>query len=183
MNKIVTKQNYKNILTLTSTLIVALVLFAGCSSKNIEPQPLPIIYEEPAPVVQEESVEDVHWVSKALYKEYDKWCDTPYKYGGHTLKGTDCSYLVQKVYQDAFAIQLPRTSLEQAQIGYEVPKNSSKEGDLVFFKVDSKTRHSGIIIDKGRFLHASTTEGVKISQLNDPYWKSKFLQIRRVLPD
>lgn len=165
------------------TLAVTLFIFAGCSSKNIEPQALPIIYEEPAPVAQEIPAKDVDWVSQALHKEYNKWCETPYKYGGQTLKGTDCSSLVQKVYQDAFGITLPRTSLEQAQLGYEVPKNSCKEGDLVFFKIDSKTRHSGIVIDRGMFLHASTTQGVKISRLNDPYWKSKHLQTRRVLPD
>lgn len=153
--------------------IFVLFIFAGCSSKTIEAPPSPMCEEVP---------KDTTWVSKALYKEYDKWCETPYKYGGQTLQGTDCSSLVQQVYQDAFGIKIPRTSVEQAHIGYEVPRNSCKEGDLVFFKVDSKTRHSGIMIDKGKFLHASTTEGVKISQLNDPYWKSKYLQTRRVLP-
>lgn len=162
-------------------LVVALFIFAGCSSKTIEPQLL-VIYEEPIEVVQEEPVEDADWVSKALHKEYDKWCDTPYQYGGQTLKGTDCSSLVQQVYQDAFGITLPRTSLEQASIGYEVPKGTCKEGDLVFFKVDAKTRHSGIMIDKRNFIHASTSKGVMISKLNDPYWKSKYLQARRVLP-
>lgn len=181
MNQICIKQNYKNIFTLIFTLIIALLLFAGCSSKTIEPQPLPVIYEEPIKVA-EEPVQDPMWVSKALYKEYDKWSDTPYKYGGQSLKGTDCSSLVQQVYQDAFGVTLPRTSLEQAQIGYEVPKGSCKEGDLVFFKINSKTSHAGIIIAKGKFLHASTTEGVKISRLNNPYWKKKHVQTRRVLP-
>ncbi len=162
----------KNILIFS----IALFIFAGCSTKEVQPLP------EQSVTITEVEEENPDWVKKALYKEYDKWCETPYKFGGQTLQGTDCSSLVQKVYLDAFGIKLPRTSLEQAQIGYEVPKNSSKEGDLVFFKVNAKTRHSGIMIEKGKFLHASTTEGVKISQLNDPYWKSKYLQTRRVLP-
>ncbi|MFA6196943.1 MAG: NlpC/P60 family protein [Sulfurimonas sp.] len=155
-------------------LILALFIFAGCSTKTVTTAP------KPEPVF--EPKKENSWVSKALYQEYDKWCETPYQYGGQTLQGTDCSSLVQQVYQDAFGIKIPRTSVEQAHIGYEVPRNSCKEGDLVFFKVDSKTRHSGIMIDKEKFLHASTSEGVKISQLNDPYWKSKYLQTRRVLP-
>jgi cell wall-associated NlpC family hydrolase len=165
------------------TLIVTFLLFTGCSNKTVELQPIPVVYEEPSPVVVEEPIKDVDWVSKALHMEYDKWCDTPYQYGGQSLEGTDCSSLVQQVYQDAFGILLPRTSVEQAQIGYKVPKKSHKEGDLVFFKINSKTRHSGIIIDKGKFLHASTSKGVIISSLNDPYWKRKFIQIRRVLPE
>lgn len=182
MNKIINKRSYTNVFSAIFALIVTLFIFAGCSSKTIEPQPLPVIYEDPIKVVEEEPVQDPMWVSKALYKEYDKWSDTPYKYGGQTLKGTDCSSLVQQVYQDAFGVTLPRTSLEQAQIGHEIPKGSCKEGDLVFFKINSKTSHTGIIIAKGKFLHASTTEGVKISRLNNPYWKKKHVQTRRVLP-
>jgi len=164
-------------------LIAALLLFAGCSNKTIEPEPLPVIYEEPAPVIVEEPVIDVHWVSKALHKEYDKWCETPYLYGGQTLQGTDCSSLVRQVYQDAFGVTLPRTSEEQAKIGYKVSRKTAKEGDLVFFRINSKTRHSGIMIDKGKFLHASTHKGVIISSLNDPYWRRTYVQTRRILPD
>jgi probable lipoprotein NlpC len=163
-------------------LFAALLLFAGCSSKTIEPELLPIVYEEPVPVVVEES-KDTHWVSKALHKEYDKWCETPYLYGGNTLQGTDCSSLVQKVYLDAFGVTLPRTSEEQAKIGYKVSRKTAKEGDLVFFKINSKTRHSGIMIDKGKFLHASTHKGVIISSLYDPYWRRVYVQTRRVLPE
>jgi cell wall-associated NlpC family hydrolase len=189
---------------ITSSLIVTLFMFAGCSFRPVEPQPLPIIYEEPVSLVNEKclpgmsreaslcvdengdsdaSKKGPDWVSKALHKEYDKWCDTPYKYGGESLQGTDCSSLVRNVYEDAFGITLPRTSIEQSQVGFKIPQNAAKEGDLVFFKINSKTRHSGIIIGKGKFLHASTTEGVKISLLNDPYWKKKYIQTRRVLTE
>jgi lipoprotein Spr/probable lipoprotein NlpC len=161
----------KNILIFSITLFI----FAGCSIKEVQPLPEPSVT-----VIEEE--ENPQWVKQALYKEYDKWCETPYKLGGQGSRGIDCSSLVQNVYYDAFGIKLPRATDEQAKVGYEIPLNSSKEGDLVFFKTGRKTRHAGIIIDKGQFLHSSTTDGVTISQLNNPYWKNTYWQTRRVLP-
>ncbi len=167
------------------TLIATLFLFAGCSSKA----PNVVMYEEnpPAPkpiVIETEDVPEQSdgWVSKALKEEYEKWADTPYLYGGETLKGTDCSSLVRQVYQDAFNITLPRSSTDQAKLGESVKRGSCKEGDLVFFKINAKTHHSGIIVEKGKFLHASTKEGVKISRLNNPYWTNKVVKIKRIIP-
>ena len=167
------------------TLSVALFVFSGCSSKA----PKVVMYEEPvqAPIVVPQ-VEDVPqqsdgWVSQALKEEYEKWADTPYMYGGETLAGTDCSSLVRQVYQDAFNITLPRSSTDQAKLGENVKRGSCKEGDLVFFKINAKTHHSGIIVEKGKFLHASTKEGVKISRLNNPYWTNKVVKIKRIIPE
>lgn len=168
------------------TLLAALFLFAGCATRQA---PEVVIYEEPAPApVLIPQVEDVPqqsdgWVSRALKEEYEKWADTPYMYGGETLAGTDCSSLVRQVYQDAFDIKLPRSSVDQAKLGHEVKRGSCKEGDLVFFKINAKTHHSGIIVEKGKFLHASTKEGVKISRLNNPYWTNKVVKIKRIIPE
>ena len=128
------------------------------------------------------STQQQNKITKALYKEYKKWNNVPYKYGGTSLKGVDCSSLMQIVYKDAFSLKIPRTTKNQAKIGHKVSKNSSKEGDLVFFKTKYKTRHSGIIIEGGKFMHTSTKNGVMISDMNNPYWKSKYWQTRRVLP-
>lgn len=123
-----------------------------------------------------------NWKSKALYKEYKKWYATNYEYGGLDRNGVDCSALVQSVYKSAFNVKLPRTTHEQVKKGFKVNKHKAKIGDLVFFKTGYSTRHSGIIIENGKFIHASTSHGVTISELNNPYWKARYWQIRRILP-
>lgn len=121
-------------------------------------------------------------VKAALYKEYKKWQNTPYRYGGNSLKGVDCSSLVQQIYKDALNISVPRTTKQQAKVGYWIARRSLKEGDLVLFKTSWKTRHSGIYLENGNFINSSTSYGVTISNLNNPYWRSKYWQSRRVLP-
>ena len=120
-------------------------------------------------------------VQKALYIEYKKWYRTNYQYGGDDLNGVDCSAFVQAVYRDAFGIHLPRTTKYQANSGRRVDRRYAKVGDLVLFKTGYNTRHAGIIIEKGKFMHASTSRGVTISELNNPYYKRRYWQIRRVL--
>jgi lipoprotein Spr/probable lipoprotein NlpC len=121
-------------------------------------------------------------VKSALYREYKKWENTPYRYGGNSLRGVDCSSLVQQIYKDALNIRVPRTTKQQAKVGYWVARKRVKEGDLVLFKTGYNTRHSGIYLENGNFINSSTSVGVTISNLNNPYWRSKYWQSRRVLP-
>ena len=157
-------------------VLTALLLLSGCSSKKVSKP----TYKAKKIVPKTEYT--TNWINKALSKEYAKWDGVPYKYGGTSRKGIDCSSLMQILYRDAFGLQIPRTTKNQAKIGYKIKKNSSREGDLVFFKTGWNTRHSGIIVEKGKFIHSSTKYGVMISSLNNPYWKSKYWQTRRVLP-
>ena len=62
-----------------------------------------------------------------------------------------------------------------------IDEKNLEEGDLVFFKTSVKVRHVGIYIENGKFIHASTKEGVTISRLSDYYWKDKYSHSRRVL--
>ena len=159
-------------------VLIALFLFNGCSSKKVK-----TTYK--AKKTNSATTKVKHtgsWINKALSKEYAKWDGTPYKYGGTSRKGVDCSSLMQILYKDAFGLQIPRTTANQAKIGHQVNKKTSREGDLVFFKTGYNTRHSGILVEKGKFIHSSTKYGVIISSLNNPYWKSKYWQTRRVLP-
>jgi len=157
-------------------VLTALLLLSGCSSKKVSKPTHKA--KKTAPKTEYTG----NWINKALSKEYAKWDGVPYKYGGTSRKGIDCSSLMQILYRDAFGLQIPRTTKNQAKIGYKIKKNSSREGDLVFFKTGWNTRHSGIIVEKGKFIHSSTKYGVMISSLNNPYWKSKYWQTRRVLP-
>ncbi|GLS91844.1 hypothetical protein GCM10007916_29140 [Psychromonas marina] len=116
-----------------------------------------------------------------LRKEFSKWQGTPYRLGGNSKKGIDCSALVQNIYRDSFNITLPRTTETQVEQGYLVYRNQLQIGDLVFFKTGWNTRHVGIYIGNEEFIHASTSQGVITSSLNNVYWKPRYWQAKRIL--
>jgi lipoprotein Spr/probable lipoprotein NlpC len=111
------------------------------------------------------------------------WHGTPYRYGGTTRTGIDCSAFVQTVYGDVFGIDLPRATAEQVHEGEKIDAGNLRPGDLVFFKTRPRTRHVGIYLGEGEFAHASTSQGVMISHLGDAYWRSRFWTSRRILPE
>ena len=160
-------------------VLIALLLLSGCSTRKVSKPTYKA--KKTTKISSSKNKQSGSWINVALSKEYSKWNGVPYKYGGTSRKGVDCSSLMQILYRDAFSLKIPRTTKNQAKIGHQVNKNSSREGDLVFFKTGYNTRHSGILIGKGKFIHSSTKYGVIISSLNNPYWKSKYWQTRRVL--
>ena len=116
-----------------------------------------------------------------LRNEYLYWKGTPYRLGGNNKNGIDCSALVQAVYKNSFNITIARTTNKQVNLGFFVYQNALKVADLVFFKISWKVRHVGVYIGDNQFLHASTSQGVMISSLDNAYWKSKYWQSRRVI--
>ena len=107
----------------------------------------------------------------------------PYRLGGSSMKGIDCSAFVRKVYE-IFDIRLPRTAREQARVGKLVSKEELEEGDLVFFKTRSRrvTGHVGIYIGNGEFVHASGKHrGVKIDSLASEHYSKYFVRGVRVM--
>lgn len=111
---------------------------------------------------------------------YHSWKGTPYRLGGTTKKGIDCSAFVQVGYSSVYQMMLPRTTLQLVKKGRKVSRSSAKEGDLVFFRTGRNTRHVGIYLGNSEFMHASQSKGVMISRLDNPYWKRHFWQIRRM---
>jgi LysM repeat protein len=104
----------------------------------------------------------------------------PYKLGGSTLRGIDCSAFVKKIYE-IFNINLPRTTREQFSVGKKVEKDQLEEGDLVFFKRRGNSAHVGIYIGENQFVHASSSNRqVKIDYLDTPYYHKRFLRGVRV---
>ncbi len=101
----------------------------------------------------------------------------PYRLGGSTLKGIDCSAFVKKIYE-IFDIHLPRTTREQFHSGKKIEKNELEEGDLVFFKTRrSNNAHVGIYIGNNEFVHASDRKReVKVDNLDAPYFNKHFLK-------
>ncbi len=105
----------------------------------------------------------------------------PYKLGGATLKGIDCSALVKKIYE-VFNIQLPRTTREQFKVGIKIEKDQLREGDLVFFRRSANNAHVGIYVGDNQFVHASShSREVRVDYLNAPYYSQRFLRGVRVM--
>lgn len=122
---------------------------------------------------------------KALVREAREWLGTPYVYGRDVKgSGTDCSGLVMQVYKVALDISLPRNSARQAEFCTRIKPKHVEAGDLVFFATGSdpkRVSHVGIMLDDGdSFIHASSSKGVTVSRLSNPWYASRLLMYGRV---
>ncbi len=117
---------------------------------------------------------------KLFIKVATAFLGAPYRLGGVSLRGLDCSAFVKKIYQ-LFDISLPRTAREQARVGVKVAKDDLIEGDLVFFNTRRSFGHVGIYIGNNEFVHASSVKrGVRIDSLNQPYYNKRFVKAVRL---
>lgn len=124
-----------------------------------------------------------HNNTQALQKiltHYGQWEGVRYKFGGNSRKGIDCSAYMQRVFKDEFAVSLPRSTGEQMKLGSRVAKSELHTGDLIFFKTSRSQRHVGVYIGDGEFVHASTSQGVTVSSLDNEYWGDHYELARRV---
>lgn len=106
----------------------------------------------------------------------------PYRFGGASLRGLDCSAFVKRIYS-IFDINLPRTAREQAQMGQKVSRDDLVVGDLVFFNTRRyHISHVGIYIGNDEFVHASSGRGkeVRVDSLNQPYYNKRFIKAVRI---
>lgn len=110
--------------------------------------------------------------SQNLYSFIDNWYGTPYRFGGTTRRGIDCSAFMQEIFNGVYKYRLPRTSRDQFAISKKINRQEDlREGDLVFFKIrTSSISHVGIYLADGKFAHASSSKGVIISNLGENYW-------------
>lgn len=140
-------------------LVVLFGVFSGCASSRVAQNP----------------------VQSRLQESYNQWKGTPYRLGGMTQSGVDCSAFVMIVMRDQFGVKVPRNTEEQLRFGKRVRMNRLRVGDLVFFQTGRKTLHVGIMVDNLQFMHASTSQGVMVSSLREDYWRRRFIRGNRVI--
>ena len=148
-------------------IVVLVLLLAGCS------------HHAPPPNGR---LSDPITVIAQLNDQLSQWHGTPYRYGGMNRNGIDCSGFVYLTFRDRFALQLPRTTKAQTDIGTRIDKEELLPGDLVFFKTGGGENglHVGIYDTDNQFIHASTSRGVIRSSLDNVYWRKVFWQARRI---
>ena len=117
-----------------------------------------------------------------LYQFIYEWIGTPYRLGGKTKKGVDCSKFAYELYDQVFNTTLGHNSRNIYTQVDPIKKDELKPGDLVFFKIRSRNiTHVGVYIGDDKFAHASSSRGVMISNLNEAYWKRYYYNGGRML--
>ncbi len=117
-----------------------------------------------------------------LNDQLSQWHGTPYRYGGLSRGGIDCSGFVFRTFRDRFGVILPRSTAAQTEVGTKISRKELLPGDLVFFKTGAGENglHVGIYDSGNEFIHASTSRGVVRSSLDNVYWRKVYWQARRI---
>lgn len=129
-------------------------------------------------ILMEEPVEAV--TNERLVTFLERWYGIPYKYGGSDRMGIDCSAFSYMLMDSVYGVALPRTASSQYEMGVKIKKEQLQQGDLVFFNTTGGISHVGVFLANGKFVHAATSTGVVISDLNDMYYKKRFIGANRV---
>ncbi|HRO47524.1 NlpC/P60 family protein [Agriterribacter sp.] len=129
-------------------------------------------------------VEVERLANRDLYKFIESWWGTPYRMGGATQRGVDCSAFTQTLISVIYGLQIPRTASEQKVFSAVIGEDELREGDLVFFNTRGRgVSHVGIYLQDNKFVHAASSGGVMISSLNETYWHKRLISAGRVVDD
>jgi len=113
--------------------------------------------------------------NERLFDCIDLWNGTKYKFSGGDVEGIDCSRFVMMVYNYAYGKPIDGSAAELYEKSTHIKKEDLQQGDLVFFKIEHrKISHVGVYIGDNKFAHASTSSGIIISDLDEPYYKKYF---------
>lgn len=153
-------------------LILFLIVLSSCTNLSQKPREVGDSNQRESSIENEKSL---------LYSFFLDYKGVPYKLGGVDKSGIDCSAFVQRAFSEVFMVSIPRTTQTQMKYGLNVEYSSRNTGDLVFFKTGENTYHVGIYYENDNFIHASTSKGVMISNLNEFYWLNSLLEIRRII--
>lgn len=179
-------KHLRRLLSLILLLLIgagAAVSFSGCSSGKKGSKSASSGKYHKKGKEEKISVKKLTPAQKKLVAEAQDWLGTPYKYGGNTKKGVDCSGLVYHVYRNTFDISLPRNSAKQHDYCTKVKKSDLVAGDLVFFATNRGSRkvsHVGLYMGDNKMIHASTKRGVMVQDLSAEYYAKAYVGAGRV---
>lgn len=137
------------------------------------------VYDDEPEVAGEKSSDK----ERRLVDAARRWLGTPYRYGGNDRKGIDCSGFTCAVFKEVTGIKLPRSAREQADFCRRIDRRDLRVGDLVFFTSKgggSRINHVAIFIGNNKIIHATSSQGVAVSDLDERYWSSHFHRCGRV---
>ncbi|HVA99343.1 MAG TPA: C40 family peptidase [Bacteroidia bacterium] len=116
----------------------------------------------------------------ALYRLIDKWYGVPYKFGGKTMAGIDCSDFVSVVFHDVYDKNISGTAASMYEQCKKISTKNLREGDLIFFKIGTKNiSHIAIYLQNNKFVHATVHRGIMIDDLNESYYKKYYFACGR----
>lgn len=177
----------RHILTMALMLLLAALSSCGSGKNNARMAYDDEIYDDGSTEAAIAAELLRHWQSAtrsctdALLAEAYSWRGTPYRSGGHSKRGTDCSGYTMEVYRTVLGIQLPRNSAKQSEYCSRVSMSKAQPGDLLFFHPAKrgKISHVGIYLGDDKMIHASS-RGVMVADLTIPYWRKCFTHAGRV---
>ncbi|MCX5883357.1 MAG: C40 family peptidase, partial [Deltaproteobacteria bacterium] len=118
-----------------------------------------------------------------LKEEMMEYLGIPYRSGGTTIKGMDCSGFARTIYSNLFGIELPHNSAAQFSFPklQRIDEDELQTGDLVFFSRKKRINHVGVYIGDGNFIHATNGNGIMVSSLDDQHWKTRIVGTKRLM--
>lgn len=155
------------------TLVIAFSL-VGCASNQQLQSANETAWKPTQGATSEQSL-----VADNLWRVFERYEGTPYRYGGISASGFDCSGFIATAFDEALGRQLPRTTSQMLAAGEAVEPHQLRAGDLVFFRIKGKDQHAGIYMGGDSFIHSSSSIGVTRSSLNGYYWRDRLSQVRR----
>lgn len=154
-------------------------------SDGVTPKPDPVKHKPSSSAILNTYAEKLKvspdkLINAELYQEIDGWIGVKYKWGGNDKNGVDCSGFTNAVYKAVYNYQLKRSAYDIIKECDEIKRDNLMEGDLVFFDISSKNSHIGIYLANNKFVHASTSKGVMISDLSEAYWTKYWGRAARI---
>lgn len=122
-------------------------------------------------------------IVSTLFKSVENWMGSDYKYGGNSKEGIDCSSFISQVYNEVFAIDLPRTVKDQRKKG-KLVTTKLQPGDILFFNINGSISHVGIYVFDDKFIHVASSgpeTGVIKSSLKEKYYKTRYRFAKRLV--
>lgn len=155
-----------------------LVILSNCAAYPVYRPPGQRPKAKPIPAIKKSKIN-----KQKMGYIIDSYLGTPYRKNGLSRRGIDCSGLVVEVYKRYSGINLPHDTKKLYKLVKKIKKKKLLYGDLVFFAFDSgDVSHVGIYIEERKFIHASQSQGVIISSLDEEYYSKSHIGARRVIP-